>query len=353
MRPQRTSPSSPERSSRRSPRNSARFVPLERRTTRRSSTRIASSEAGTAPWARAWTSTLPSAVASTGPASTGTPAASAVSWQSSCVLRAAADDVDRRRRRVPASVGRPLDGPGVRRRPASRGCSAVVSAGGHGRAARPRAAIRVGHAARRDERRVVDVDDRTAGGQLGGRGEEVVEVVALATPAWHSCSSHSPPTLRRKRVRPSTPPSLVKLAARAASVRTGAGELEADERPRAAGDVGEAVGRGGDADDGRGGVVRADRRTTGGARPAVARRAPRPVARAAAAGRPGCRAGRAARLDHCRGAGVEQAGRRRVGQLGAQLAGEPVGEQVGEQHDVGGAVPSGRCAARRRAGRAC
>ena len=38
-----------------------------------------------------------------------------------------------------------------------------------------------------------------------------------------SLSSHSPITLVRKRTRPSTPPSLVKLASRAASVSTGAG----------------------------------------------------------------------------------------------------------------------------------
>ena len=37
----------------------------------------------------------------------------------------------------------------------------------------------------------------------------------------HSVSSHSPMTLRRKRVRPSTPPSFVKPASRAAPVSTG------------------------------------------------------------------------------------------------------------------------------------
>ena len=42
-----------------------------------------SSVAGAAPSARAWTSTLPSAVASAGPATTGSPHASAVSWHSS------------------------------------------------------------------------------------------------------------------------------------------------------------------------------------------------------------------------------------------------------------------------------
>ena len=45
--------------------------------------------------ARAWISTLPSAVASTGPASTGRPERSAVRWQSSSFSDAAADDVDR------------------------------------------------------------------------------------------------------------------------------------------------------------------------------------------------------------------------------------------------------------------
>ena len=58
-----------------------------------------------------------------------------------------------------------------------------------------------------------------------------------------SCSSHRPPTLRRKRTRPSTPPSLVKFAARLASVRTGSSSSKPDQRPGAGGDVGEVVGR--------------------------------------------------------------------------------------------------------------
>ena len=40
---------------------------------------------------------------------------------------------------------------------------------------------------------------------------------------WHSCSSHRPLTLRRYRMVPSIPASLVKFAARLASVSTGAG----------------------------------------------------------------------------------------------------------------------------------
>ena len=47
-------------------------------------------------------------------------------------------------------------------------------------------------------------------------------LAALAQSRSDSDSSHSPPTLRRNRMRPSTPPSLVKFAARLASVSTGA-----------------------------------------------------------------------------------------------------------------------------------
>ena len=57
---------------------------------------------------------------------------------------------------------------------------------------------------------------------------------------------------------PSTPPSLVKLATRAASVSTGVVELEADQAPGAERDVRRVRAASGHADDGRGGVVRAD-----------------------------------------------------------------------------------------------
>ncbi len=74
-----------------------------------------------------------------------------------------------------------------------------------------------------------------------------------------SLSSHVPITLVRKRMVPSTPPSWVKLAARAASVSTGFVELEADEAPGAERDVGRAVTGHRYADDRGGGVVRARR----------------------------------------------------------------------------------------------
>ena len=176
----------------------------------------------------------------------------------------------------------------------------------------------------------------------------------------HSWSSHSPPTLRRKRMRPSTPPSFVKFAARASSVRIGSSSSSADERPRPARHVREAAMRRGHRDDGRGGVVRADRRDD--RRPGesdcrahlgserAADRAGRLDRRKQACGdvdRVEQRGGPVARAD------VDEAGRRRVRVLGAQLAGEPEREEVGEQHDVRDVVPNGRRAARPRAGRSC
>ena len=102
----------------------------------------------------------------------------------------------------------------------------------------------------------------------------------------------------------------------------------------------------GHADDRRGGVVRADRRHR--SVPSVGRaHGPSPggsIGRQQVGGdaEPVEEVGRP-----LPGADVEQAGGRRVGQLGPQLAGEPVGEEVGEQHDVGGLGPRAgpRCSA--------
>ena len=174
------------------------------------------------------------------------------------------------------------------------------------------------------------------------------------TDSW---SSHRPITLRRNRIVPSMPVSLVKLAARLASVSTGAVELHPDQRPGAAGDVGEAA-----AARARPPLpmrCRATRRASTGtarqarspAEAAAAGRRRRPRAGAAAATAPaGCRAGRARRprsardIEELRGGGV--------GDLGADLAGEPVAEQVGDQQQGARGRELGR-AARRRAGRAC
>ena len=146
--------------------------------------------------------------------------------------------------------------------------------------------------------------------------------------------------LRRKRIRPSTPSSLVKFARRAASVRTGRGQLHADERPGAARDVGEAVGGGGHAGHGRGGVVRAHRGDHDAGRqaqplpqlgPHRSEDRPRRDQRGEQLGprAPGCD-----QLERpLAGTHVEQPRGGCVGALGAQLAGQPVGQQVGQQGD--------------------
>ena len=158
----------------------------------------------------------------------------------------------------------------------------------------------LGHVAGRDERRVVDVDARAVSGRqrrrlARGARRDPASSPGRAHARSDSCSSQSPPTLRRNRVRPSTPPSLVKLAARRLVGEDGRVELEPDERPRAARDVGEVGAFARDADDGRRGVVRADRGDDDGrgARPSRSRdarvehgvRGPRPAARSAGAGR--------------------------------------------------------------------
>ena len=181
--------------------------------------------------------TLPRAVASTGPAITGQPGRVGGELAEQLVLRPAADDVDHVDRRA-RQVGGRLDGAGV-----GGGERVEDAAHGLGREsaarARPPSAIRSGMppgGMKAGRRR------RSSGrrpGSAAAAASEVVEVVPRAHARRHSWRSQSPPTLRRNRVRPSTPPSLVKLAARAASVITGRVELEPDERPGAAGDVGE------------------------------------------------------------------------------------------------------------------
>ena len=93
-------------------------------------------------------------------------------------------------------------------------------------APRHAAAIRAGMSPGGRNRGVVRVDDRAARRQRRGGGQQVARS-RPASPARSqvrsdSCSSHSPITLRRYRTVPSTPPSLVKFAARLSSVSTGA-----------------------------------------------------------------------------------------------------------------------------------
>ena len=134
---------------------------------------------------------------------------------------------------------------------------------------------------------------------------------------------------------PSTPRSLVKLASPAGVGQHRRVQLDADERPRPAGDVAEARAGGGDADDRGRGVVRADggdeRLLVDPQLVAHLRRHRREdlPRRDDVGQQPG---GQAQRLDQLRGpapgAGVDQAGGGGDGLLGDLAAGEPVAQQV-------------------------
>ena len=157
----------------------------------------------------------------------------------------------RRRRCAPSRPGRPTARRPARRRgrtprPGSRRWRAPAPAG-LGGAGSPRSAYQprdAARACRRASRKRGSSASNTAagGGQCGGLRQQLRQVDRARRRApscrTDSLSSHRPITLRRNRIRPSTPPSLVKLAARAASVSTGRVQLDADQRPGAAGDVG-------------------------------------------------------------------------------------------------------------------
>ena len=110
------------------------------------------------------------------------------------------------------------------------------------------------------KRRVVDVDERAAGRQRGGGGEQVGE--RRGRPARHVRMA----LLQQPQAADvAQEPGAAVDADLVGEVRGAAGvgedrrvELEADQRPGAAGDVGEALGGRRHADDRRGGVVRAD-----------------------------------------------------------------------------------------------
>ena len=176
--------------------------------------------------ARAWTSTLPSAVASTGPATTGRPGASAVSLAEQRVLRAAADEVhDVARRGRTAAAARPRR----RDRPARgcRGCSAprpTATVGRRRRARRTSAAIRAGMSPGGRNRGSSHVEDRHRPADAAAAGAQqsparsvspqVAQRLAEQPQAHHVAAGSG-------RV-PSTPPSLVKFGGPASSVSTGA-----------------------------------------------------------------------------------------------------------------------------------
>ena len=201
----------------------------------------------------------------------------------------AADEVDDRTSR-PDRRAAAADGPG------ERGGEAVEDAADDGRPGQPAGrlaadraqpvAIRAGMSPGGRNGGVVGVDHagrrpgaprRRAGARPARSGVPPRSHVRI-----DSWSSQSPITLRRKRTRPSTPPSFVKFAARLGLGQDRGVELDADEAPGPARDPGGVVVLGRDGDDRRGGVVRADERDrrTGG-QPGRGARRRRAAARAA------------------------------------------------------------------------
>ncbi len=134
-------------------------------------------------------------------------------------------------------------------------------------------------------------------------------------------------------------------------------ELDADQGPGAAGDVGE-VGRRRPARRPRRRRCRASRPrppSVGLGEPGV-RRAPGRSGRragAAAGTAPGAGPARRSGRPPIAGAHVEQLGGGGVGHLGADLAGEPVADQVRDQQQLTRRPASAVCRPPRRAGRAC
>ena len=200
----------------------------------------------TTPRARAWTSTLPKAAASTGPASTGNPSASEVSWHSSSLCappptrcttstsrpesRSASDQPphDKQARDCPQCSGRPVLDPWVgpdRSGGMTRRCARACrrAAGTPGSSGSMTAA----------EGR------RAAAASRSRSSSSTARPAPVARCAAHSCSSHSPITLRRYRT-VAVDADLVGEVRRPALLgEHRLIELHADQGPGAAGDVGE------------------------------------------------------------------------------------------------------------------
>ena len=211
------------------------------RSRRRSASRSPSTRARRT---RAWTSTLPSAVASTGPATTGRPQRSAIAWQSSVFWRSAADHVHGAGRRRPDSVARLLDRAGERRgqaledaahelRPAGRRGEVVLGApgrdpGGMSPGGRNRGSCTSKTGTGPVRRR-----------RLASRAGEVGRPARRAPSAAGSRRAATVPiTLVRNRIR-AVDAALVGEVGRPARVgQDRRVELDADEPPGPAGDVG-------------------------------------------------------------------------------------------------------------------
>ena len=323
------------------------------------------------PRVRAWTSTLPSAEASTGPASTGTPQASAVSWQSRALREPPPTtcthlDVapgDRGRLAEVATVGQheAVEDAAGRPRPGSR-APAPPPRGPGSRPARASCRPELPGGSRRGSLMSTTVRSGSAAGGAGSTpARSAPGTPASAQAPRDSESTQSPITFLRNRMVPSTPPSLVKSAGRAASVSTGSSSSRptSDQVPEER--YADRLAVGGHGDDRRGGVVGPDRdhrhvrRQSELARPTSGSSVPTRSRRdaAAAGSRTGCRPARPGRRPTAREPHVVQPGGGGVGALGADPAGQPVAQQVREQQQRRRPAPARGCRTRRPAGRSC
>ena len=200
----------------------------------------------TSPPARACTSTLPSAVASTGPASTRQPGAVGRALAEQLVQRAAADDVDRAHVDAADASGL-VRGVGERLRERSDDAARVLGSGARSRhavlASTTRRCGRACRPAEGSEGRSTSKTGPSPSPLLPNRSSvgRSMRCPARSHVRTASLSTQSPMTLCRSRTLPSTPPSFVKFASRAASVSDRASSLDADQPPRAARDVGRGI----------------------------------------------------------------------------------------------------------------
>ena len=163
---------------------------------------------------------LPSAVASTGPATHRAPGRVGGELVQQPVARSAADDAGSRRSGVPVSSSSDFEHDAVLEGEALENRARVArrdSAAPAGRSAGSSSAMAAGHVGRMEEAAVVGIEQRSERVRARRRRRPSARrsrrsCPARAQPRRHDCSSHSPPMFFSSRVVPPTPPSLVKLS---------------------------------------------------------------------------------------------------------------------------------------------
>ena len=312
------------------------------------------------PAARACTSTLPSAVASTGPASTRRPSTSAVIWQSTALRAPAADHVDR----LDAPAGRPARAARARAgtcRRARRGCCARARRSRPARVwpARTQAsAMRARHVAGAQQLLVVRVEERHVVARGLGQAQQVLVLARargreraaalLQQPEAHDVAQQARRAVDAALVREVEAPA----RRRRAPARRARGRAATTCRSRAPRSCGRAAAR------------RRTPRRCRGPRPRTRGTSPRPWC---GSSEPtiGARLDELAEdarrqpeaLDQAVGpapaARVEEAGRGRGRRLVGDRAAEPARDQVGHERDARGAPRGSRRPPPRAAGRRC